>query len=412
MIFALASGLWKIHGGVSLTVRQLLNELEQWAIPKNPLEIGVPIHVLNDISRQNQRLWREFWTRALWQYIQEHAVSLPDELLALVDWGLTMGPNHPILVDMRHDLPSHMDWQNITGQFAQHRRQSPQWVVIAPLDTGGSTIQCEHPYTLDDGLWLIPSGYMPKLEWQAMPSVVPQPLLNELALRYFEDIDRLYRIANDHPAAYLVRTVPAGLIEGDDDAALMLANRAFSDVARALSALRLASSGFLDAPFLLQTTVPLGIQTPPYYGYTNSYYSPPHGEQGWPSEPLSEVISTARHLYGLLCQIPCIQSAGLLPKAETHFAETVYTQIYYGEQWAAATWLEFVLGMFGLTYGRSTLETVINSWVGIEALTNADSEKAARRAVGLLTHNLLPAQQYKAFDRGWTTWQIRNGVAH
>ena len=120
----------------------------------------------------------------------------------------------------------------------------------------------------------------------------------------------------------------------------------------------------------------------------------------------------ARHLYGLLCQIPCIQSAGLLPKAETHFAETVYTQIYYGEQWAAATWLEFVFGMFGLTYGRSTLETVINSWVGIEALTNADSEKAARRAVGLLTHNLLPAQQYKAFDRGWTTWQIRNGVAH
>lgn len=151
------------RGAVSLAIRRFLKDLEQWAIPKNPLEIGVPIHVLKDASRQNHRLWREFWTRALWQYIREHAVSLSDELLALVDWGLTMGPNRPIRIGMRHDLPSHMDWQNIARNFAQYRRQSPQWVVIAPLNTGGSTIQCEHPYTLDDGLWLIPSGYTPKL---------------------------------------------------------------------------------------------------------------------------------------------------------------------------------------------------------------------------------------------------------
>ena len=70
-------------------------------------------------------------------------------------------------------------------------------------------------------------------------------------------MDRLHRIADNAPA-YLVRQVPVDLLDGQNGRASRLQHAAFAHVARGLSALRLASSGFLDAPYIMETTVPLG----------------------------------------------------------------------------------------------------------------------------------------------------------
>ncbi|MDA8204549.1 MAG: hypothetical protein M0Z36_00635 [Thermaerobacter sp.] len=382
---------------------QFLSDFERWAVTKNEVDRGVSPRVLASALRHNQRVWREFWLRALAEYIQEHDVLAP-ELIRLIEWGIIVSPTDGV--------PSRLDWKHIATQFNHRQSQVPQWLIMAPIDTGGAPMEGARPYQLDDGLWLVPPEFEPIIEARPQVRVSPAQVMNELSLRYFDEMDRLNRIADNAPAAYLVRTVPVDLLDGQNGRASRLQRAAFADVARGLSALRLASSGFVDAPYIMETAQPLELTNFGYQAYANAYYARPWGEQPWPAVGLAVAKKTAQSLYDVMRQIPCIESPGLLPKAELHFTQQISMRVRYGEQWEATTWLEFVLGMFGLTYGRSTLETVVNSWVAIEALVDAKGEKAAHRAIGLLTHNVPTDQQYEAFASVWAVYEKRNGVAH